>query len=91
MTILAEAREMLANAVGSVAMEMVELMGDESPDQLAQAVAMNLVAGLVSGARGMRIGNVQLGTAKLHACGMVMAHETVQPMVWMVERAAEVE
>ena len=52
---------------------------------------MNLIAGLVGSARGMRIGHVQLGTAKPHAGGMVMAHETVQPMMWMVECAAEVE
>jgi hypothetical protein len=39
----------------------------------------------------MRIRDIQLSTAKPHAGRMVMAHETVQPMVWMVECAAEVE
>jgi hypothetical protein len=72
-------------------MEMVDLMGHEKLDQFGQAVAMDLFAGLVSRARGIGVGNIQLGTAKLHARGMVMAHETVQPMVWMVERATEVE
>ena len=52
---------MLANAVGSVAMEMVELIGNETLHQFAQTVAMDLVAGLVSSACGMRIGDVQFG------------------------------
>ena len=91
MTLLAQAREMLANAVGPVAMEMVELMRDEMPHQLAQVVAMYLITGLVGGVRGMRIGPIQLGTGNPHAGRMVMAHETVQPMMWMVECATEVE
>jgi hypothetical protein len=52
---------------------------------------MDFFASLVSGARGLRISKVQLGTAKAHACRVVMAHETVQPMMWMVECAAEVK
>jgi hypothetical protein len=52
---------------------------------------MDFLASLVSGAGGIGIRNVQLGAAELHACRMVVAHETVQPMVWMVERAAEIE
>jgi hypothetical protein len=72
-------------------MEMVELMGYQSFHKLAQAVAMNLLTGLVRRIRGMRIGHVQLGTGNPHAGRMVMAHETVQPMMWMVECAAEVE
>jgi uncharacterized protein (DUF697 family) len=91
MALVAEVREMFAHAVRSVAMEMIELMGHEQPDQIAQAVAMDLVAGLVGRARGMRIRYIHLGAAKPHAGGMVMAHETVQPMMWMVECAAEVE
>ena len=72
-------------------MEMIELVGDEQAHQLAQVVAMDFFAGLVSRAGRMRIRDIQLGTAKPHAGRMVMAHETVQPMVWMVECAAEVE
>ncbi len=52
---------------------------------------MDLLARLVGGAGGMRIRHVQLGTGNPHAGRMVMAHETVQPMMWMVECAAEVE
>ncbi len=52
---------------------------------------MDLFARLVSRAGRMRIRDIQLGTAKPHTGRMVMAHETVQPMVWMVECAAEVE
>jgi len=52
---------------------------------------MDFVPRLVSRAGCMRIRDIQLGTAKPHAGRMVMAHETVQPMVWMVECAAEVE
>ncbi len=85
------AREMLANAVGPLAMEMVELMRDEVSHQLAQVVAMNLLTGLIGGVRGMRIGDIQLGTGNSNARRIVMAHETVQPMMWMVECAAEVE
>ena len=82
---------MLADAVGSVAMEMVELMGDEIPHQLAQAVSMDFFAGLVSALRGVRIRHIQLGAGNPHASGMVMAHKPVQPMMRMVECAAEVE
>jgi hypothetical protein len=70
---------------------MVELMRDEIPHQLAQVVAMNLLAGLVCGVRGMGVGHIQLGAGNPHTGRMVMAHETVQPMMWMVERAAEIE
>jgi len=72
-------------------MEMLELMADEQLHQLAQVVAMDFVARPVGGLGGVRIRHVQLSAGNPHAGRMIVAHKTVQPMMWMVECAAEVE
>jgi len=72
-------------------MQMLELMGDQQAQQLMHPVAMYFFTRSIGSLSGVRVRRIQLGAAKLHTGRMIVAHETVQPMMWMVECAAEVE